>query len=196
MLAERTKALQLYRRDSDVTKDWLELLKPICAHKLAKLETTIKDHRKMHPAQHAPPLTTVAVRWHNIGPKSAYTQQDLRTIFNRFDSVESITFQSPRSAHVVFENIHSACNAVALKSLGHASSPLHTQWLPGAVYNAKWNKKHSIAAPFITYSLSTKSILPPAIKRPSQICCPVCKSKCCCKLKKSCSNLKKKVVTI
>ena len=172
--SDHSKALQVYRKDSKVTSDWQEVLEPICAHKVTKLEKMLRDHSKMHPAQHAPPLTTIAVRWHSSGPESTYTHKDLCDIFSKVGSVTAVTFQSSRSAHVVFDSVNSACHAVFLKNLGHASCPLHTQWLPGAVYNLKWNKKQSLAKPFTPSALSTRFISPQAITRPSQICCRVC----------------------
>ena len=180
----------MYSPNNAAVAKWRSGLQPLSVYQQCQLEKTVRDYTKLLSVHHSPPQITLSVRWHNHGELPCYSRESLFKIFSHFGAVRKISFQSQCSAHVVFENIESACAALSLSNLGFPSCPLHVRWLPETTRKLLWRRRD--ATPKVsptrnagierndaksekkacnTRAPGLKS--PQALTRPSQISCTV-----------------------
>lgn len=138
------RALEVYSPSNPAAAKWRLGLRSLSIYQQSQLEKTVRDYTKLYSVQHSPPNTTLTVRWRNNGAVSCYTEEALLKIFNHFGPVRKISFQSECSAHVVMENVESACAALSLSNLGFPRCPLHVRWLPEEKKRLLWKRKDSI----------------------------------------------------
>ncbi|XP_068698853.1 uncharacterized protein [Montipora foliosa] len=171
------RALEVYSPKNPAAAKWWSGLLPLSVYQQNQLEKTVRDYTKLYSVQHTPPQTTLSVRWRNHGADTCYTEESLRKIFSHFGPVRKISFQSECSAHVVLENVESACAALSLSNLGFPRCPLHVRWLAEKRKKLVWRRKDAVAralansGPRGTRKKGSKS--PQALTRPSQIFCTV-----------------------
>ncbi|XP_074625757.1 uncharacterized protein LOC141883987 [Acropora palmata] len=141
------RALEVYSPNNPATAKWRSGLRPLSIYQQNQLQKAVRDYTKLYSVQHTPPQTTLSVRWRNHGTVTCYSRESLLKIFSHFGPVRKISFQSECSAHVVLENVESACAALSLSNLGFPSSPLHVRWLAEERKMLVWRRKDAVANP-------------------------------------------------
>lgn len=141
------RALEVYSPNHPAADKWRSGLRPLSIYQQNQLQKAVRDYTKLYSVQHTPPQTTLSVRWRNHGSVTCYSKESLLKIFSHFGPVRKISFQSECSAHVVLENVESACAALSLSNLGFPSSPLHVRWLAEERKMLVWRRKDAVAKP-------------------------------------------------